>query len=245
MFYATYLLAELRRRSGRTLLTALGLGVGVGLVVTVSALSNGLDDAQDKVLRPLTGVGTDMSVTRPRDFTAARPRGRRFGLQSLGKPGERFTRTDFVTTQATFAASKASAIARLGGVRAVAGGLTLNALTVSGTVPKQTEGPRVFGAPPGAGGPRAINVSPLAVAGVDARAPTLAAISPAQIVSGRYLRTGRARDAVLNVAYARRHGLHVGDAITLKGTRLKVVGLARTPLGGAASDAYVTLAELQ
>jgi putative ABC transport system permease protein len=65
MFYLSYAIAELRRRKGRTLLTALGLAVGVGLVVTVSALSKGLDDAQEEVLQPLTGVGTDMSVTRP------------------------------------------------------------------------------------------------------------------------------------------------------------------------------------
>jgi hypothetical protein len=43
VFYVTYVLSELRRRRGRTLLTALGLAVGVGLVVTVSALSAGLD----------------------------------------------------------------------------------------------------------------------------------------------------------------------------------------------------------
>jgi hypothetical protein len=43
MFYVTYLLAELRRRSGRTILTALGLGLGVALVVTVTSLSRGLD----------------------------------------------------------------------------------------------------------------------------------------------------------------------------------------------------------
>src|SRR5919108_76068 len=65
LFYISYAFAELRRRKGRTLFTALGLAVGVGLVVTVSALSTGLDDAQDEVLKPLTGVGTDMSVTRP------------------------------------------------------------------------------------------------------------------------------------------------------------------------------------
>ena len=65
MFYLRYIWSELRRRRGRTIFTALGLGVGVGLVVTVSALSSGLDQAQSKVLEPLTGVGTDMSVTRP------------------------------------------------------------------------------------------------------------------------------------------------------------------------------------
>lgn len=37
MFFLTYILSELRRRSGRTLLTALGLGLGVGLVVTHDA----------------------------------------------------------------------------------------------------------------------------------------------------------------------------------------------------------------
>jgi len=52
-------------------LTALGLAVGVGLVVTVTALSKGLDDAQSKVLKPLTGVGTDMSVTRPLNVSGA------------------------------------------------------------------------------------------------------------------------------------------------------------------------------
>ena len=65
MVYLNYMLSELRRRKGRTLLTALGLGVGVAVVITVSALSAGLDRAQAKVLAPLVGVGTDMSVTRP------------------------------------------------------------------------------------------------------------------------------------------------------------------------------------
>lgn len=65
MFFIRYVGAELRRRKGRTALTALGLGVGVALVVTVAALSQGLDDAQSEVLEPLTGVGTEMSVSRP------------------------------------------------------------------------------------------------------------------------------------------------------------------------------------
>jgi ABC-type antimicrobial peptide transport system permease subunit len=58
MFFLSYALAELRRRRGRTILTALGLAVGVGLVVTVNALSTGLDHAQRTVLAPLTSVGT-------------------------------------------------------------------------------------------------------------------------------------------------------------------------------------------
>jgi ABC-type antimicrobial peptide transport system permease subunit len=69
MFFLSYALAELRHRRGRTILTALGLAVGVGLVVTVNALSTGLDHAQRTVLAPLTGVGTDMSVSRPIKIT--------------------------------------------------------------------------------------------------------------------------------------------------------------------------------
>ena len=65
MFYLRYLAAELRRRKGRTVLTASCLALGVGLVVAVTSLSAGLDDAQGEVLVPLTGVGTEMSVTRP------------------------------------------------------------------------------------------------------------------------------------------------------------------------------------
>ena len=116
------MLSELRRRRGRTILTALGLAVGVGLVVAVSALSKGLDDAQAKVLEPLTGVGTDMSVTRPiqfgeggfqglseseREALGNEVGGARVGLRDLGEPGERFTRDEFLPTgQLSFPAGR-------------------------------------------------------------------------------------------------------------------------------------------
>ena len=106
MFYLTYMLNELRRRKGRTLLTSFGLAVGVGLVVVVNALSTGLDQAQAEVLEPLTGVGTDMSVTRPISFDESAEGGPfgglseeeraqlreengrgRLGLRNLGEPG--------------------------------------------------------------------------------------------------------------------------------------------------------------
>jgi ABC-type antimicrobial peptide transport system permease subunit len=55
---------ELRRRRSRTVLTALGLASGVGLVMGIVGVSEGLDQAQAKVLSPLTSVGTDILVTR-------------------------------------------------------------------------------------------------------------------------------------------------------------------------------------
>ena len=55
---------ELRRRRGRTVVTALGLASGVGLVMGIVGVSQGLDRAQRDVLSPLRSVGTDILVTR-------------------------------------------------------------------------------------------------------------------------------------------------------------------------------------
>jgi ABC-type antimicrobial peptide transport system permease subunit len=60
----SYAANELRRRRARTVLTALGLAAGVGLVMGIVGVSQGLDDAQAQVLSPLTSVGTDILVTR-------------------------------------------------------------------------------------------------------------------------------------------------------------------------------------
>jgi ABC-type antimicrobial peptide transport system permease subunit len=64
VFVLTYAAHELRRRIGRTILTALGLAAGVGLVIGIVGVSDGLDQAQGKVLAPLRSVGTDVLVTR-------------------------------------------------------------------------------------------------------------------------------------------------------------------------------------
>jgi ABC-type antimicrobial peptide transport system permease subunit len=264
VFFVTYMLSELRRRLGRTILTALGLGVGVGLVVTVSALSRGLDRAQADVLEPLTGVGTDMTVSRPIEFSdsgnAPFPRlsqeerqqlraengGGRFGLRNLGEPGTKFSRDDFVSTaQLSFPASEVAQIRGLDGVRTAAGGLTLNAIHVEGTVPEASATPGAFGQGPGAGPPDNIDITNISVSGVDQRVQELGAITPGQITEGRYFGSGVVRQAILNESYASREGLGVGDTIKLGGTEFTVVGVAKTPLGGQSSDVYVKLSQLQ
>jgi putative ABC transport system permease protein len=265
MFYVTYMLAELRRRSGRTILTALGLAIGVGLVVTVNALSTGLDRAQAAVLEPLTGLGTDMSVSRPIDFSDAAPGGfpslsdeereklreenggGRLGLTDLGEPGSRFSRDTFVSTaQLSFAASEVEQIRALDGVSAAAGGLTLNSIHIEGTVPDLSQGRGGFVAPgPGAGGPANIDASSISVAGVDQRKEELGAITPGQVTAGRYFRSGDAREAILNESYASREGIELGETVELGGTSFTVVGIAETPLGGQSSDVYLKLTQLQ
>ncbi len=56
--------SELRRRWSRTVVTALGLAAGVGLVMGIIGVSDGLTKAQSDVLSPLSSVGTDIIVTR-------------------------------------------------------------------------------------------------------------------------------------------------------------------------------------
>ncbi len=268
VFYLQYALAELRRRRGRTLLTAMGLAVGVALVVAVTALTDGLSDAQDEVLKPLTGVGTDMTVTRPielkggginpfgnlsdkeREQLQKENQGIRTGLSNLGDPGEKFVKENFATTELSFPAAEQRRIARISGVKQTAGGLTLTALRISGTVP---EGAAPTGPPgPGQGGgagppgiPDDIKVTNLTVSGVDQSEPTLGAITKAQIARGRYFSAGLRREVIVSLAYSKRKRINVGEKITVAGQSFSVVGIAAPPLGGAAADAYVKLDQLQ
>jgi putative ABC transport system permease protein len=258
MFYVSYMFSELRRRKGRTVLTALGLALGIGVVVTVGALSTGLDRAQAKVLAPLTGVGTDLSVTRPIKFGNNGPAGlsaterqqlqkenggARFGLQGLGKPGSHFSRDDFVAaSQLSFSQTEVAKIRALDGVKSASGSLTLTSVHIEGTVPTQTGGGR-FQAPGPGGPPNSINATPRTITGIDRSRPAIAPLTPGQITSGRYL---KAKDeAVLNLAYAQRNNIKLGDTIKVSGKTFKVVGFAQMPLGGQASDIYVDLATLQ
>jgi putative ABC transport system permease protein len=267
MVYLNYMLSELRRRKGRTLLTALGLGVGVAVVITVSALSAGLDRAQAKVLEPLVGVGTDMSVTRPIVVSSGSSNGgpqqlsateraqlqkengdQRVGFGNL-KPGQKFTRTSFRSTQLSFSAAQVSKISKLDGVSGAAGGLTLDLTTVSGTVPAQSQ--QQQGAPPlqagggGFNGPRSIDFTSITVSGIDQTKPALAAISASQLTKGTYFSSGSKREAIVNVSYAQAKGVKLGSSINISGKSFTVIGIVKTPLGGQASDVYVKLTQLQ
>ena len=273
MFYIRYLAAELRRRPGRTALTALGLAVGVGLVVIVGALSRGLDDAQEEVLEPLTGVGTDVSVSRPivvpdddgsagggavGPFGQLPERERRqlqrenkshtqsFNYSDLGEPGERFSRDEFLSSELSFPTSEVAKIRALDGAEDAAASLTLKALHVEGRVPESGEAP--IDPHGGPGGGAGFEFSSMNVSGVDVRKPELALVTPDQVTNGRYFSKTpmRARaEAVVDLGYARQNDIGVGDETRVGGEDFEVVGLASAPLGGDASNAYVELGWLQ
>ena len=271
MFYLRYIAAEIRRRPGRTLLTVLGLAVGVGLVVVVAALSKGLDDAQDEVLKPLTGVGTDLSVSRPiavpddLDSSAgggpAGPLGglpererrqllrenkshtQSFNYADLGEPGERFSRNEFLSSELSFPTSDVAKVRALDGAEDAAAGLTLKLLHVEGKVPQAGQAP----IDPHGGG-AGFKFSSMNVSGVDVRKPGLAVVTPDQLAKGRYFSRDpkEARgEAVVDLGYARQNDIGLGAKTKIGGREFEVVGLASAPLGGDASNAYVELGRLQ
>jgi ABC-type antimicrobial peptide transport system permease subunit len=147
VFYVRYLRAELLRRKARTIITLAGLALGVGLVIAIASLSEGLDRAQAATLDPLAGIGTDLTVTRSVEQDGAFPGGGRdlveanrsvmTDLSELGKPGEHFVHDFFLPgTQLTFPQSEARDVANLDDVEAVSSGLMLQAVHQEGKVPK-------------------------------------------------------------------------------------------------------------
>jgi putative ABC transport system permease protein len=290
MFYLRYAFSELRRRRGRTILTALGLAVGVALVVMVNGLTSGLNNAQAKVLSPLTGVGTDMSVTRPIKVSAngagpfsslspsQRNKLRGEAQRSSGfnfakiKPGAKIDTDTFIpASDLTFPASKLDQLGALANVSAVAGSLTLTDVHISGTIPKinihqsftpgqvhtfgggsKSRGGFAFRTPGSYGkatanfGQGAINSSSRTITGIDQTKPSLAPVTPSQVVKGSYFsRSGKPDQAIVSQGYANSEKLKVGSTLTIKGKKFPVIGISSSPLGGTASDVYVKLATLQ
>ncbi len=138
----SYLRSELLRRKGRTILTMLGLALGVALVIVITALSHGLSQAQKSTLNPLSSIGTDLTVTvQPQGFAGGAFASRiiQTNLAALGKPGQHFVHDTFSAgTQPTFAQSQAASVAKLSGVAKISTGLTLTVTHQEGKVPKIT-----------------------------------------------------------------------------------------------------------
>ena len=107
--------------------------------------------------------------------------------------------------------------------------MTLNSVHIEGTVPEQTEQPGQggFAQPaPGAGPPESIDATSLSESGVDETVRQLRAITPGQVTTGRYFRSGDRREAILNETHGARENLGIGDAVALGGKGFTVVGIA-------------------
>lgn len=215
MFFLIYLRRELTRRTRQTVAIALGLAVGVGLVITVSAATEGVRKAQATVLHSLYGIGTDITVTtappagRPGSGSAAQ------GHDVLGLP----------QGLGVLDAGSVASVAGLRGVSGAAGGLTLTdtdltrlpapaSFTVTGLDLKQV------GLGPYASGTIASGRS----------------LNPSDAASNV---------TVVDSAYATTANLSVGSSVRIAGKSFQVVGITRQPQNGGASDVYIPLERAQ
>jgi ABC-type antimicrobial peptide transport system permease subunit len=257
----------------------------------VSGLTTGLNNAQGKVLKPLTGVGTDMSVSRPlkvntssgSPFASLSPAERKqlrseagrssgFKFSSIKAGAKIDTDTFLPASDLTFPSSELANLAKLSNVQGVAGSLTLSDVHISGTIPKInihqsfTPGsfrhfggggrrggggvsvhiPGSFSRASGTFGGGAISTSSRTITGIDPSKPSLAPVTPSQIVKGSYFTSSpTGYQAVASQGYANQEKLSVGSKLTIDGKTFDVIGIASSPLGGTASDLYVKLATLQ
>ncbi|HTZ24806.1 MAG TPA: ABC transporter permease [Streptosporangiaceae bacterium] len=246
--FLVYLRRELRRRIRQAIFIALGLALGIGLVITVVAASDGVQNSQAAVLHALYGVGTDITVTEPPARGSSV--GTTFGFTQEVKnirtgvvaPGTKISTNSLATDQYGIINSGVLAkIARQPGVTGAAGGLVLNDLTVTGTVPQITVG-NGLGSYRSSFTSRTFNVD-----GVDPADTALGPLSSGKISSGSTLTAAEANadDAVVGSGYAAQNKLAAGGTIDVGGTNFKIIGVVTTPQSGDPPDVYIPLAKAQ
>ncbi|WP_030422791.1 ABC transporter permease [Streptomyces sp. NRRL F-5065] len=261
MFF-TYLRRELRRRRKAALVVASGLALGIALVIVVDAVSAGMNKAQDRVLRSLYGLGTDMTVTKAASAPTPSDRPRfRFDAQEDGDDAEQSTDQVMVQGFQTLAATTVDKVAAQSGVADAVGGLSLQVVKVSGEFtrgrfqqggPGGTEQGDSGGRPGGPGtrvegGGADFDVDSHTVYGTDVTHPGLGPLTSSALTDGRTFTASEtdAAVAVADAAYAQRKGLETGDKVTVKGTEFTLVGIVTADSGDAAADLYIPLSRAQ
>jgi ABC-type antimicrobial peptide transport system permease subunit len=241
--FLVYLRRELRQRKRQTILVAMGMALGIGLVITVSAVSAGLRDAQDTVLHTLSGVGRQLTVTTaPAAQTPVTPTPGPSRSTSPTRPaggGQLQQDTLFSRRLGPLPASSVGSIGQVSGVTAATGGLTLSNLQVS--TGAGTPGPTAGRASP------AIGTRLFTVSGVDLSRGDLGALSATSVKSGRTFDTTDAGAdlAVVDADYASQQRLSVGSTVTVGGARIPVIGVVAPQQGTAPSDVYLPLKRTQ
>jgi putative ABC transport system permease protein len=212
----TCLRRELHHRPRQTAVVSLGLAVGVGLVITVTALSSGFEEAEASVLGTLYGVDTDLTVIQVASEADA---------GAASGPGRLFT-----GGLGPIDASQLTAISQVPEVAAAAGGLTLTELQIGD---------------PGAGpmdGPRTVAINGVGVDQVDVGPLGSSTVVAGRTLAP----TDAAADvALVEADYTEQRGLGVGSAVDVAGTSYEVVGTVRAEAGKLPSDVFVPLAAAQ
>jgi putative ABC transport system permease protein len=249
MFFVTYLRRELRRRMRQAVFIVLGLALGVGLVVTVAAASAGVKKAESGVLSALYGVGTDVTVTGaapgpPKPGSKSNNDQNSYGLQA-GPNGQTEicasnggctsaagkTIDQLTASQEGISESKVAEAARLPGVTAAAGGITLTDDTT-------TFGHSSSSLPQSAS---------FTLDGVDTGKTSLGPLSSASLTSGHSFTAADADAgvAVVDSGYAKSENLKAGSVLTIGGVKFTVIGIVRQAQASSPPDVYIPLARAQ
>jgi ABC-type lipoprotein release transport system permease subunit len=256
--FLRYLFRELRQRHRQAVLTALGLALGVCLVVTVSASAGGVHKAQNQVLHSLYGVGTDISVTSNAQSGSGGAQQFAMNPGSQKKQGQSFARDRITSTMglALLSETKVSSLRTLHGVSAAVGGLTLTSMHVSGHFAK-VSGSSASGSGGAAAQPSTsssgsatpsqapIKISSFSIAGVDVSNQTIGPLSSATVTSGRTFTSSEtdSKVVVVDSGYAKQNSIAVGDTMKIAGVAFKVIGISKS--AASSTNIYLPLAQAQ
>ncbi|WOX09276.1 ABC transporter permease [Streptomyces sp. N50] len=269
--FGIYLKRELSRRKKAALVIAMGLALGIALVITVNSVSAGMNQAQDKVLKSLYGLGTDMTVTKaqsaPKAGSSQGP-SFKFGATSSSSSSQSSDRVNTQGGQA-LASSLVTKVGSQKGVSAAVGALTLNVTKVDGSFTQGkakssttsgsssgsqqggpgggTGGGTSTGQPQVQGGGANFNVNSYSVAGIDVTNQTLGPLSTSKITTGKTFTTAQtnAKVAVVSKSYAKSKKYKVGSTFSISGTKFTVIGIATPNSSESTIDVYVPLKQAQ
>ncbi|MER5404226.1 ABC transporter permease [Streptomyces sp. NPDC002769] len=265
--FGIYLKRELSRRKKAALVIAMGLALGIALVITVDSVSAGMQQAQGKVLKSLYGLGTDMTVTKARPAATGSSSGRpKFDFDAKSDSSTTQS-SDRVLTQGgqSLKSSLVTQVAAQKGVSSAVGALSLNVTKVDGSFTRGTAksstssgsagssgsqqgGPGGgTGQPQVQGGGASFDVNSYSVAGVDVTHQDLGPLATSKITTGRTFTAAQtdAKVAVLSASYAKENKKTVGGTLTISGTKYTVIGIATPDSGESTTDVYLPLKQAQ
>ncbi|MFF0183957.1 ABC transporter permease [Streptomyces sp. NPDC005244] len=263
--FGIYLKRELSRRKKAALVIALGLALGIALVITVNSVSAGMQQAQDKVLKSLYGLGTDMTVTKAQAAPTGNSSGRpRFDFDAKSDSSKSQS-SDRVMTQGgqSLKSSLVTRVAAQKGVASAVGALSLNVTKVDGSFTQgkaksSTSGSGQQGGPGGGqsggtaapqvqGGGASFDVNSYSVAGVDVTDQDLGPLATSKITTGKTFTAAQsdAKVAVLSKSYAKENKKTVGKTVTISGKKYTVIGIATPDSSESTTDVYLPLKQAQ
>ncbi|WP_405873438.1 MULTISPECIES: ABC transporter permease [unclassified Streptomyces] len=269
--FGIYLKRELGRRKKAALVIALGLALGIALVITVNSVSAGMSQAQDKVLKSLYGLGTDMTVTKAQSAPkAGSSQGPNFKFDAK-KSSSTKQSSDRVMTQGgqVLSSSLVTKVSSQQGVDSAVGAITLNVTKVDGSFTQgkaksstssgssnsqQQGGPGGSnnsnsggGQPQVQGGGASFDVNSFSVAGIDVTHQNLGPLATSKITSGKTFTASQtnAKAAVVSKSYAKSKKYKVGSTFKISGTKYTVIGIATPDSSESTTDVYLPLKQAQ